>query len=1480
MRRRLLRLSVAVLLALIPSMIGGFTALLYTGTGQRALGRLVAGELSARFAGRFTIERIGGSFIRSVVLDQVRIQDSTGLPFASFQRLEVSYNRTHLLAGQFLFDHVRLESPDVRLVAMPGGRLNFHRIFRLGEGGGGGGRSPLIEFRDLEVTDGRLDLWLNWAPPDTSPQTPEGVAAALAADRARPGRVVLETRDGYRRVVVLDSLSVKLDRLLVSSPRGDPLTFDVTALSTVVSDPAVRVVDLAADGWTRRDTLALTIAHGDLPNTSVNGGGFITWPHGPLWYDLDLTAPTLDLADLRWISPDFPSFRGKSRIALRTRSGSENSFVLRGLVLDGRQGHVDGDVTVLTDTRRGVGVENMNVRIRDLDLDVPRPYLDTLPLEGTLTGTLLGSGYQDGLDVDADVEFVDRAVDSARSHVHSVGHLRLGGTDGAVFDTLRLIGTDLDLATVRHQAPAVELLGRVTLDGVLRGPWRAVQFDGLIRHHDGDRPESVAEGLSFLDTRGDTTRFRTDVVVAPLVFDGIRAGYPGVPLQGRVTGRIALDGSASRFAFETALLGDLGQVEGEGTLVLEPDRMAAERLQASFKQVDLSMVRRDAPHTVLSGQIRVDGSYDSLAGPGGDLHLTLGHGWIAEVPLDSLELGAAGQNGTVAVDTLLARWPGGKADGSGQLGWRSTDGQSIHVEVEADSLLAWDSLLTRFAGASTDTADRARPLSGDLKGVVELQGTAREPEITAWFRANTIRWRSYHTRAPEVALGWWGRNRPTVGLSLQSDSLLVGNWVARDLLVGAGGYQDSLRWVASAVLGGDSRVATGGIRLADSVTPTVLLDSLTLVLPRRTWALTQPGRFQLSDERLDLSPLVLAAGDGAGLIRLAGSLPRAGEGSLEASVLGLDLRDVYALLQRDTSSIAGTLQLDVTVGGTAAEPTLWGTGSVADLLVGDLGSPFAQGFFNYRDRRLDANLLLWKTGKQVLHLSAALPVDLALATVSRRQLPGPLQIRAVADSTELSVLEAFSRNLRRVRGRLDADVEIAGTWEEPRLGGRLAIRDGAATVPGLGVRYSGLRTAIRFEGDSLMIDSLVVDGGQGSLRATGTVRLEDLARPVLDLRFQPRRFRVIDVRRFLTLDATGQLALRGPLMNARLRGRVTADQAELHFADLLTKRIVDLENPGDSGLIDLDLVRTERLGADFQSRFLDSLRIDTLQVRMGQNVWLRSGEANIQLDGAITVDKLRDSYRVDGELSALRGKYTLWIAGVVTRDFTVERGKVRFFGTPDLNAELDIEAKHTVVAVETGEEIEVIARITGTLLQPKLELTSPPSAQRAPLNQTELVSYLMFGRPTFSQQGQGTAAQQGNQYYAVQLGLTYLSSALTSELQRALVSDLGVPIDYLDIRPGGTGSGTASAAGQGAAAQVAIVSAGWHLGRRWFVTVVADLCTNQQRFYPNVEYRVTRELRIKTAVEPSYSCQVAVNQANLTGSKYQVGLDLLWKRDY
>jgi len=106
------------------------------------------------------------------------------------------------------------------------------------------------------------------------------------------------------------------------------------------------------------------------------------------------------------------------------------------------------------------------------------------------------------------------------------------------------------------------------------------------------------------------------------------------------------------------------------------------------------------------------------------------------------------------------------------------------------------------------------------------------------------------------------------------------------------------------------------------------------------------------------------------------------------------------------------------------------------------------------------------------------------------------------------------------------------------------------------------------------------------------------------------------------------------------------------------------------------------------------------------------------------LSKAGKTYTPSGTLDALRGTYTLKF-GQVTRDFTVERGSVRYFG--DLNAALDIRAVHVVRAVR-GEEIPVIANITGTLYAPKVTLES---TFNPPISETDLVSYLVAGYPAF-----------------------------------------------------------------------------------------------------------------------------------------------------
>src|SRR5438309_11632212 len=136
------------------------------------------------------------------------------------------------------------------------------------------------------------------------------------------------------------------------------------------------------------------------------------------------------------------------------------------------------------------------------------------------------------------------------------------------------------------------------------------------------------------------------------------------------------------------------------------------------------------------------------------------------------------------------------------------------------------------------------------------------------------------------------------------------------------------------------------------------------------------------------------------------------------------------------------------------------------------------------------------------------------------------------------------------------------------------------------------------------------------------------------------------------------------------------------------------------------LVEQQRLGPEFQNVFLDSLRIDDLGLEMGNDVWLRSNEANIQLAGSARLTKRRNLYLVSGTLQAVRGTYRLKV-GPVSREFVVSLGTVRYFGTPDQDAALDIKATHVVHTVPTPglpTDLSVVAVSVGTLLVAKVQV--------------------------------------------------------------------------------------------------------------------------------------------------------------------------------
>lgn len=1468
---------------LLATALGALAALTWTGPGRALLARLVTEEAGRLVRGTITVESLSGSFLSDLTITGLEVRDTSGALLLAAPRAELEYSALTLLAGRFVFDAVTVESPMLRVVQHRGGRMNYEEVLKSGEGPDDGSPPDLLELRQLRIIDGTVQVEIPWNYPGHL-TTDRARDSALAANRARPGRRIVDGPEGLTSIRTIENLTAHFPTLRISTPARDPVRVVIASFTGQVSDPLLDIRAATGTVETQGDSLVFTLARLELPGSAASGRGRLDWPRDTLLFDMEFAARELALADIRFISPDFPDYRGTTFARVRSLNGT----VLRSELTDLRVGDgtslVQGSMVALSHLHRGLGFQRLDLQLTDLDLEAVRPYLDTLPLAGWLTGSLRADGYFDDMTVDLDWTFRDAAFeDQPQSRIVMNGRVAMGGAPGFTFHATSLPSADLDLATVRNVAPAVLLQGRLALSGALDGPWTNARFTGLAEHRDGDRPPSVAEGWLRLDTREPLVRLAGDLVLRPLALAGLQGSFPSLRSEATLAGRFWLEGSTDSLAIDADLRGSAGHLEARGVVRLDGEVPAAQGLLVVFDSLDLRQLDDRVVPTRLQGAMLVDGRVDTTGVPAGDAVLSLGAGRIREVALDSAVAHLSVQDGWLVVDTLEARWPGGHGSGAGTLGWAEPDSGQVRFSIRRAELAPLDSLLRSLAGSVEDTLLR-QPLAGRVDLEAVLSGSLEHLGGDVRVTADSVAWDRW--RVPSVAgdLAWDMGSVRTLSGSLTADSLIHGTLRFSALRGGVDGPMDSLSW-RGGIRGGPTAGLTASGRWLAREGRSVALDTVFLDLGRNTWTLREPAVVTVADSLIGVGTLAITAADGSGVLELAGNFPGRLPGDLAVRLVGLDVQDLYGLLQQDTAGVGGNLAADLRIGGTARSPTIRGSASARGPVFGEVRAPLARAVLNYADRRLQSNLTFWRTGEPILEVEADLPVDLAFRDAAEdRFLPGELSVRAFADSLDLAVVEALTTNLRRVRGVVHADARIGGSWTAPRLAGQVVITDAGMTVPSLGVRYEPAGGTIRLDGDSVYFDNLAIRGSStlspglfqrstsaGGLAIGGSIRVPQLSAPELRMRLTGTDFLVMDVRDFLTFRTQGTVDLRGPLWRPVLTGTARATGGVLYFQDLVSKSVVNLWDPAVADLVDTLELRRLRLGAAFQSRFLDSLRIQNLNFTVDQEFWLRSNEANVQLVGSVIVNKLRRQYRVDGTLNTPRGSYALKI-GPVVREFAVQSGTVRYFGTPDLNADVDIIATHQLRTAEPGlEDVTVTARIGGTILVPRLALETDI---RPAIPERDIIGLLLLGRL-------GGGAGSAQDALSIDRGIAYLFGALSSEASRALISDAGVPIDMLELRVPFEGRTTAGSAG--AAAQVV---AGWALGRKWFVTLNAGVCTNDwtfnaRNFGASLEYRLSREWRAQASAEPGRICSVTgASEGYLAVKRYQFGADLRWEREY
>ncbi|MEK8090022.1 translocation/assembly module TamB domain-containing protein [Thermithiobacillus plumbiphilus] len=370
-----------------------------------------------------------------------------------------------------------------------------------------------------------------------------------------------------------------------------------------------------------------------------------------------------------------------------------------------------------------------------------------------------------------------------------------------------------------------------------------------------------------------------------------------------------------------------------------------------------------------------------------------------------------------------------------------------------------------------------------------------------------------------------------------------------------------------------------------------------------------------------------------------------------------------------------------------------------------------------------------------------------LAQVPPRMLPtGPLRVTGDFRVSEKGMLlAAMPGVVQEGRGDLRGNVDIGGTWQNPRLGGQVRLTGAAAFVPSAGVYVTDIGGTVTLQGDTLQISGIQARSGDGMLTGSGVVNLQGFKPVDYRLQISGRDFRAVDlpeVKANVSPDlqignAGDQIQIRGTVRVPYLRVIGTQPGGLRPSSDVV---YVDEKKAASSGSR-IDLLVTVILG--------DDVRVEAqgASARLG-------GELRVSMQGS-------EEPQAHGSIKVLEGRYAEY-----GQDLRVQEGTITFAG-PLMNPSLNVLVARKV------DEILAGIRITGVWPKPRTELVSEP-----PMQDAEVLSYIVLGRPLTGMGGGGESSLLAR----AAGGLLSLGEA--AKLQKNLQSGLG--LDKFELETGGS----------------------------------------------------------------------------------------------
>lgn len=305
---------------------------------------------------------------------------------------------------------------------------------------------------------------------------------------------------------------------------------------------------------------------------------------------------------------------------------------------------------------------------------------------------------------------------------------------------------------------------------------------------------------------------------------------------------------------------------------------------------------------------------------------------------------------------------------------------------------------------------------------------------------------------------------------------------------------------------------------------------------------------------------------------------------------------------------------------------------------------------------------------------------------------------------ELSLLQAFAPELKKLSGTAVSTLRIDGPFSDPEVTGNLLVSNLSFQLPLLDAPFTNGLVKINLDKNVVKLDSLSLALNGGSISASGQLAHQERQLTQLNLELFIKDVKVERPKAYTLVITSAQLSYRKHDNYYDLGGDIVLGETHLIYnfpPKALLGFMQKVERPA------------EELPAIVQQTRLD------VRLRESENIWINTNLARLHLHSELGFIGTLSHPNVAGRLSAVEG-YVLYL----DRKFKVQSGTMDFVDPNRMNPFIDFKAEASVRTYQKMEAIPytINLAISGPLDQAKVELTSDP-----PLDRSDIIALLTVG---------------------------------------------------------------------------------------------------------------------------------------------------------